>query len=296
VVRTFWLLHRTAYRLTGGRFGLSRPEAGNTFGMLRLTTTGRRSGQPRVAIIGYYEDGPNLVTLAMNGWGEKEPAWWLNLQAQPSTTVKLPGETRAVRARAAVGHERDRLWAKFRDYPGWGDDIDGLATRRSSHTAVVVLEPRTDPGSPTVEESQRSRQSMVAGTTMAARAARPASARVRARRLRRRHLWLVPGLAIAISANQLGNTNGVGILALIAFGVAPDLPRLLGSRGRAMHNLLHHPASALVAVAVAAVGAVAVSGAAPVVWLVASLVWLSHIVIGRAIGDVPRPGAARREA
>jgi deazaflavin-dependent oxidoreductase (nitroreductase family) len=116
--------------------------AGNKFGMLRLTTLGRRSGQSRVAIIGYYEDGPNVVTLAMNGWGEKEPAWWLNLQALPETTVELPGETRAVRARAAAGEERDRLWAKFRDYPGWGDDMDGLATRRSRQTAVVVLEPR----------------------------------------------------------------------------------------------------------------------------------------------------------
>jgi len=142
VVRTFWFLHRTAYRLTGGGFGLSRPVAGSKFGMLRLTTVGRRSGQSRVAIIGYYEDGPNVVTVAMNGWGENEPAWWLNLQALPETTVELPGETRAVRARAAAGEERDRLWAKFRDYPGWGDDMDGLATRRSRQTAVVVLEPR----------------------------------------------------------------------------------------------------------------------------------------------------------
>ena len=143
VVRTFWFLHRAMYRLTGGRFGLSRPETGARFGMLRLTTIGRRSGQSRLAIIGYFEDGPNLVTLAMNGWGEKEPAWWLNLQDRPETTVELPRETRAVRARAATGEERDRLWATFRDYPGWGDDIDGLATRRSRRTAVVVLEPRT---------------------------------------------------------------------------------------------------------------------------------------------------------
>ena len=149
VVRTFWMLHRAAYRLSGGRFGLSRPEAGSKFGMLRLTTVGRRSGQPRIAIIGYYEDGPNLVTLAMNGWGEKEPAWWLNLQARPDTTVDLRGETRAVLARAAAGEERDRLWVKFRDYPGWGDDIDGLATRRSRQTMVVVLEPRTAAITPT---------------------------------------------------------------------------------------------------------------------------------------------------
>jgi deazaflavin-dependent oxidoreductase (nitroreductase family) len=146
VVRTFWFLHRSAYRLTGGGFGLSRPVAGSKFGMLRLTTVGRRSGQSRVAIIGYYEDGPNLVTLAMNGWGEKEPAWWLNLQALPETTVELPGETRAVRARAAAGKERDRLWATFSDYPGWGDDVDALARRRSSETAVVVFEPRAAVG------------------------------------------------------------------------------------------------------------------------------------------------------
>jgi hypothetical protein len=67
----------------------------------------------------------------------------LNLQALPETTVDLPGETRAVRARAAAGEERDRLWAKFADYPGWGEDLDGLASRRSAQTAVIILEPRT---------------------------------------------------------------------------------------------------------------------------------------------------------
>lgn len=61
-VRTFWLLHRAAYRIIGG-IGLSRPEAGGRFGMMRLATVGRRSGQPRMAVIGRYEDGPNLVTL-----------------------------------------------------------------------------------------------------------------------------------------------------------------------------------------------------------------------------------------
>ncbi len=111
--------------------------------MLRLTTVGRRTLQPRVAIVGFYEDGPNLVTLAMNGWADAEPAWWLNLQEQPDTTVTLPTGSRAVHARAAVGEERERLWLRFAEYPGWGDDLDGLAIRRSRETAVVVLEPRT---------------------------------------------------------------------------------------------------------------------------------------------------------
>ena len=60
---------------------------------------------------------------------------------EPDTTVDLPDGSRAVRARAAVGAERERLWAKFRDYPGWGDDLDALAASRSTETAVVVLEP-----------------------------------------------------------------------------------------------------------------------------------------------------------
>ena len=142
LIRTFWMLHRAAYRLTGGRFGLKQPEAGSRFGMMRLATVGRRSGKARVAIVGYYEDGPNLVTLAMNGWGDKEPAWWLNLQAQPDTTVGLAEGPRAVRARAATGAERDRLWARFADFPGWGDDINALAATRPTETTVVVFEPR----------------------------------------------------------------------------------------------------------------------------------------------------------
>ena len=106
---------------------------------MRLTTVGRRSGKKRSVILGYYEDGPNLVTMAMNGWKDAEPAWWLNLLAQPDATVELPDGTRAIRGRAAQGDERERLWARWREM---GDDVDGYATRRPSGTAVVVLEPR----------------------------------------------------------------------------------------------------------------------------------------------------------
>ena len=139
LIRLAWLLHRALLRFSGGRIGLRPPKAGKSFGMLRLTTLGRRSGQPRVAIVGYLEDGPNLVTLAMNGWAEAEPAWWLNLQAQPDTTVELTDGPRSVRGRAAEGEERDRLWAR------WGelsDRYDAWAAMRSGKTAVVVLEPR----------------------------------------------------------------------------------------------------------------------------------------------------------
>ena len=65
----FWRVHRALNRLSGGRF-LWTPASKRGWGALRLTTIGRRSGQERSVIIGYLEDGPNLIALAMNGWDE----------------------------------------------------------------------------------------------------------------------------------------------------------------------------------------------------------------------------------
>lgn len=141
MVRTFWALHKAINRFGGGRLGLWPPRAGKRFGVMRLDTIGRRSGRSRTVLLGYFEDGPNLVTLAMNGWADPEPAWWLNLQADPHATVSLRKSTRSVRARTAQGAERERLWLKLSGYPGWGDDIDALVAGRSRTTTVVVLEP-----------------------------------------------------------------------------------------------------------------------------------------------------------
>ena len=136
-----WRAHRAIYRLTGGRRGLAAPSAAK-FGYMRLHTVGRKSGRERAAILGYFEDGPNLVTLAMNGWGEAEPAWWLNLLANPEAEIDLKTGTLPIRARAAAGEERTRLWARFNEVPGWGSDVSAYARRRPGETAVVVLEPR----------------------------------------------------------------------------------------------------------------------------------------------------------
>ena len=65
-IRAAWAAHRAIYRVTGGRRGLGPPTE-KTYGLMRLHTTGRRSGKTRAAILGYFEDGPNLYTLAMNG-------------------------------------------------------------------------------------------------------------------------------------------------------------------------------------------------------------------------------------
>lgn len=140
LVRTIWILHRSLFRVTRGRVGL-RPATSSQWGMLRLRTVGRHSGQVRVAIVGYIEDGPNLVTPAMNGWAEPEPAWWLNLQANPDATVELLAGSREVTARAAAGEDRARLWQRFVDL-GSSAFSDASAALRSTETALVIFEPR----------------------------------------------------------------------------------------------------------------------------------------------------------
>lgn len=143
-IRAFWACHRRVVQLTGARLGLWRARPGR-WGALRLTTVGRRTGRRHAVIVGYLEDGPNLVTLAMNGWGAAEPAWWLNLQAHPDVHADLPGRSMLVHARAAEGEERDRLWDRWRAVD---KGLDAYAARRPGPTAVVVLEPVDAPGRP----------------------------------------------------------------------------------------------------------------------------------------------------
>ena len=138
-MRFAWFTHRRIYRLTGGRLGLWRPKP-DGWGAARLTTLGRRTGLERSVMVGYFEDGPDLVTMAMNGWGEGEPAWWLNLQAHPEVSVDLPEGQRLVTGRAAAGEERERLWSRWREID---KNLDACAARRPTETAVVILEPRS---------------------------------------------------------------------------------------------------------------------------------------------------------
>ena len=138
-IHTAWRVHRVLHRLSGGRF-LWTPANKRGWGALRLTTVGRRSGKERRVIVGYLEDGPNLVTLAMNGWDEGHPAWWLNLEQHPDAVVRLAHQRpRPVHARAAVADERERLWKRWAEVDV---GLDGYAARRATETPVVVLEPR----------------------------------------------------------------------------------------------------------------------------------------------------------
>ncbi len=80
---------------------------------IRLTTTGRRSGEPRSVTLYAFDAGDEaLVIVGSRGGAVRDPAWALNLRAEPSATVGLGREERAVRAREVEpGDQRDRLWA-----------------------------------------------------------------------------------------------------------------------------------------------------------------------------------------
>ncbi|HEY5628087.1 MAG TPA: nitroreductase family deazaflavin-dependent oxidoreductase [Candidatus Limnocylindrales bacterium] len=138
-IRVAWVAHRAYFRLTLGRRGLWPPTR-DRWGAMRLRTVGRRSGRERVAILAYLEDGPNLITMAMNGWAEPDPAWWRNLQADPDVVVDLAGGPRRVRGRVATQEERDRLWSRW---SALNPRLDAYAARRPGPTQVVVFEPRS---------------------------------------------------------------------------------------------------------------------------------------------------------
>ena len=140
-VRVAWVAHRALFAVTGGRIGLRRATA-DRWGMMRVRTVGRRTGEPRSVILGYFEDGENLVTMAMNGWADPEPAWWLNLQAHPDAVVDVVDGSHPVHARAATEAERPRLWSRWAHYD---KGLDAYAARRSRETAVVILEPASGP-------------------------------------------------------------------------------------------------------------------------------------------------------
>ena len=114
---------------------------------MHLATIGRKSGERREVIVGYIDDDGSPVVLAMNGWDEGLPAWWLNVEAHPDVVIRLKGEPeRPVRARRAEGDERDRLWRRWAEID---EGLDAYAASREADTPVVVFEPLEAPAPPT---------------------------------------------------------------------------------------------------------------------------------------------------
>ena len=123
-VRRFYRpLDTAVYRLTGGRRGL-----GPTRDVLLLTSTGRKSGQPRSNPLMYLEHGGSFWVMGSNFGQAHHPAWTANLLAHPEAHVQVGTRSHRVVARLAADREREELWPHlvevyppWRAYTGWTD-------------------------------------------------------------------------------------------------------------------------------------------------------------------------------
>ncbi len=122
------------YRVSGGRLAGKVGDGP----VLLLTTTGRKSGEPRTAPVLYLERGASLILIDTNAGNEKLPGWSHNLKAKPEAEVQIGRHTMAVTARVARGAEREELWRACNEqYSGFDDYVKWLERTPS----VWVLEP-----------------------------------------------------------------------------------------------------------------------------------------------------------
>ncbi len=123
------------YRLSGGRIGGRVGRAP----VLLLTTTGRKSGEPRTAPVVYLADGERQIVIGSNAGHRNEPAWSLNLKANPEAEIEIGRRRRKVRARVAEGEERAALWRRSNEqFAGF----DNYRERTDRDIALFVLDPR----------------------------------------------------------------------------------------------------------------------------------------------------------
>jgi len=82
------------------------------FPILLLTTTGARTGRPATVPLGFaVDDRGRVFVVASKAGAPHHPAWFHNLQANPSVTVELGDRSFPARAVVTAGEERDQLYA-----------------------------------------------------------------------------------------------------------------------------------------------------------------------------------------
>ena len=127
--------HIAAYRETDGEVGY----LWNGATILLLTTTGRKSGEPRTKALIYAADGDDYLVVASLGGAPTHPKWYLNLQANPEAEIQVKAEHIPVTARTATPEEKSRLWRIVcEQWPNY----DVYQSRTERDIPVVVLTPR----------------------------------------------------------------------------------------------------------------------------------------------------------
>jgi F420H(2)-dependent quinone reductase len=114
------------YRRSNGKLGGKIQNAP----VALLTTTGRKTGEPRVSPLLYLREGDRVILGASRGGSDKHPLWYLNLKADPKVSVQIKDEVLQLQARDATAEERDEYWPKlaamyptFNDYQSWTDRV-----------------------------------------------------------------------------------------------------------------------------------------------------------------------------
>ena len=132
-VELIWKLHRFLYRTSGGRIGGRL----GPLPVLLLTIKGRKSGQPRTVPLNFLREGDAYVVFASHAGEDREPPWWLNLRDAGDADAQIGSRHVHVRARAAQGDERERLWSQVKALdPAYAV----YETRTKRRIAVVVLD------------------------------------------------------------------------------------------------------------------------------------------------------------
>jgi deazaflavin-dependent oxidoreductase (nitroreductase family) len=140
MLKTMNGVHRVLLKATFGKFGWEF----SSMPVLELTTTGRKSGQPRaVMLTSPYQEGSTIVIVASRGGDDTHPAWFLNLRDHPDVEVAYKGAPKKpMHARVASPEERARLWplvtAEHKNYAGY-------QTKTTREIPLVLLEPATAP-------------------------------------------------------------------------------------------------------------------------------------------------------
>lgn len=118
------------FRADGGASMGDRP-------LLLLTTTGRRTGERRTSPMMYVPDGERLLVIASNNGATRDPQWYLNLIADESVTVEVPGREFRARAVPLTGAEYDEQWARIQEkFPFFTEHQERAGDR---HIPVVAL-------------------------------------------------------------------------------------------------------------------------------------------------------------
>ena len=125
-LKTANTLHRALLGVTGGRIGW---DAAN-MPVLRLTTIGRKSGEPRaVMLTSPHQENDSIVIVASKGGDERHPAWFLNLRDNPDVEVETKDQPKQkMTARIATPDERAKLWPLITEkqtrYAGYQNKTD----------------------------------------------------------------------------------------------------------------------------------------------------------------------------